>query len=345
MPIPVFLLAGLFTASSGVGLSIHGGYKIKKAKAKISEAQKRNTQNYNRLERFNIKACQTMDNLGLNEMSIITRFNGFSNLFEKIKNRPVFNKIKREGIVDIAFHPKELENISVSAGILVGGLGSATLGTAAGFAASGATNAAIVVLRTTSTGASISSLSGAALTEATLAVLEEGTIAVGSSGITLGTTFLGATSLGVGVLIGGIVFNISGSIISGKADKIWALMLDNEKKINKICLYLSELNKAAIEYNCALNKIDDLYLKEVKKMKDIVNSHLKNGHADWNSFNQREKTIVGNTILLVGLLYQMCKVNIVNKAQKNELNTINYKGINESIQHSEKIYSDLKDFV
>lgn len=54
---------------------------------------------------------------------------------------------------------------------MVGGLGGALLGTAGGFAASGATTAAVMALGTASTGTAISTLSGAAATNATLAAL------------------------------------------------------------------------------------------------------------------------------------------------------------------------------
>lgn len=52
-------------------------------------------------------------------------------------------------------------------------------------------------------------LSGAA-TNATLAALGGGAIAAGG-GIGLGTTILGATGLGVDLLVGGIIFNVTES--------------------------------------------------------------------------------------------------------------------------------------
>lgn len=58
------------------------------------------------------------------------------------------------------YNREELEQISIGAGVLLGGLGGAALGTAGGFAAAGATTAAVMALGTASTGTAIASLSG-----------------------------------------------------------------------------------------------------------------------------------------------------------------------------------------
>ena len=47
--------------------------------------------------------------------------------------------------------------------------------------------------------------------------------------------------------------------------------------------------------------------------------------------------------MLVGLLYKMCKVNLVNKAEKeDEMNTINEAAVKESINSSEKVLAALQ---
>lgn len=343
MPLPLFLIAGAVIAGAGgVGLGINGGVKMKKASDKMNEAQDRNTRNQNRLKRNNTKTCKTMDKLGNNEMRILASFDEFSSLFEKIKNRPQFKKIEREG-VDISFHPKEIKNASVGASVLVSGLGGAALGTAGGFAASGATTAAVMALGTASTGTAISSLSGVAATNATLAVLGGGSIAAGGGGIALGTTLLGAASLGVGILIGGVIFSISGASISGKADKAWDQMLENEKKIDKICYYLTKLNNTACDYNNTLYNVSSIYEKELTKMRRIVKSHTVNEHADWMSFSSSEKKVIENTILLVGVLYDMCKVKLVKESKDNSENSINYTDINKEQLKGEEVYDKLRN--
>ena len=238
MPLPLILgIAAAVAGTTGVGLGIHGGVKMKQANDKLKEAQKRNNSNNARLERMNQSACRTMDVLGENEMKALSEFQQFSDLFERIKNRPEFADLKIGNVSIPKFEGEEIKKASVGASVLVGGLSGAALGTAGGFAASGATTAAVMALGTASTGTAISALSGAAATNATLAALGGGSLAAGGGGIALGTTILGAATLGVGLLVGGVIFSCTGSKLSSKADEAWEQMKKAEKTINKICVY------------------------------------------------------------------------------------------------------------
>ena len=63
---------------------------------------------------------------------------------------------------------------------------------------------------------------------------------------------------------------------------------------------------------------------------------------DWNDFNQYERKLVENVVLLVGLLYNMRKVSLVNKAEnENEMNTVNRSDVNASIIHSKQVLNNL----
>ena len=131
---------------------------------------------------------------------------------EYIAKHPELDEQTKQNILEIPkFEGEEIKKASVGASILIGGLGGAALGTAGGFAASGATTAAVMALGTASTGTAISALSGAAATNATLAALGGGSLAAGGGGIALGTTMLGAATLGVGLLVGGVIFSCTGS--------------------------------------------------------------------------------------------------------------------------------------
>ena len=50
---------------------------------------------------------------------------------------------------------------------------------------------------------------------------------------------------------------------------------------------------------------------------------------DWRKFTEEEKLNVKNCVLIVGLLYKMCKVNLVLKPQsETDINTVNVNEIN-----------------
>lgn len=341
MPLPLILGVGAAIAGiAGVGSGVQGAVKMKGANDTLKLAQTRHEANIKKFEAKSDSANQTMDSLGEIELQILQSFDDFSNTIEKIQNRPKFEEYKKDGIVLPQYDKEALKEVSVGAGILLGGLGGAAVGTAGGFAAAGATTAAVMALGTASTGTAIASLSGAALTNATLAAIGGGAIAAGGGGVALGTTILGATTLGVGLLVGGVIFNFTGRKLSSKADEANKQMQEAEKTINKVCLYLDDLKNAAEKYVSFLQKVRDSYLESFQFISYVVNKLHK---EDWNEFTIEEKTATENAVLLVGLLYKMCQINLVIKAEsEGAMNTINETAINETLQQSEQILASIE---
>ena len=142
----------------------------------------------------------------------------------------------------------------------------------------------------------------------------------------LGTAVLGGATLGVGLLVGGIIFNFTGSKLSDKADEAWSQMKKAEEEINKICDYLDELETCAKEYHATLNKLNNIYQKHIDKMKFLI---VDMSMTDWKYFSDSAKLLVENTYYLVGLLYNMCKIKLVLQSEnKDETNAINRDEIN-----------------
>ena len=116
-------------------------------------------------------------------------------------------------------------------------------------------------------------------------------------------------------------------------------MKNAEKTINEICLYLNSLKDTASKYIQSLKKVRALYLENFAWISFTINDVHK---TDWNMFTPEEKLATQNTVLLVGLLYKMCKVNLVIKADNDaEMNKINSEDVNVSIQQAEKIVEEL----
>lgn len=342
MPLPLFLLIGAgVAAAGGVGTGVYGAAKMKNASDAMKLAQKSHNENIEKLERRNEATTKTMDALGTLEMDILASFKHFSHLFELIQNKPEFKAYNTEDVKLPEYNPEEIKKVSVGAGVIAGGLGGAAVGTAGGFAAAGATTAAVMALGTASTGTAIASLSGAAATNATLAALGGGAIAAGGGGIALGTTVLGATTAGVGLLVGGIIFGIVGKSISKKADEALEQMKAAERKINSICSYLSSLNTTAKNYRKMLESVNTVYRKHLNELDTIITVKFK---RDWNDFTPQEQTITENTVLLVQLLYKMCQVKLVLASNNpDKLNKVNRVEIDESSQTARK-FMDEKGF-
>lgn len=334
MPLPLILGIGAAIAGvTGVGSGIHGAVKMKEANDTMKLANACHKENLARFEKQNETTSKDMDDLGTKELEILGSFEEFTTLFEKIKNRPQFKTYDKDGVKLPEYDGEELNKVSVGAGVLLGGLGGAAVGTAGGFAAAGATTAAVMALGTASTGTAIASLSGVALTNATLAALGGGAIAAGGGGMALGTTVLGAATLGVGLLVGGVIFNITGSSLSSKADEAWSQMKRAEKDINKICDYMKELSGAANRFQIALMKVNRVYTKHVNQLSYIVETL---GKTEWTEFTSEEKLITENTTLLVNMLYQMGKVQLVLASEEeNEPNRVNKAVVDKTIGDSE----------
>ena len=327
MPIPLILGVGAAIAGvAGVGTAAHGAKKMKDANDTMKATESQHRRNIEKFENQNKLTNEKMDELGKLELKVLKGFEDFSNVIEKIQNRPKFEQYNKDGVSLPTYDKEELKTVSVGAGVLLGGVGGAAAGTFGGFAAAGATTSAVMALGTASTGTAIASLSGVAATNATLAALGGGAIAAGGGGMALGTTILGATTLGVGLLVGGIIFNVTGGKLSDKADEAYSQMKKAESSINKICSYLYELEKTAEDYTHSINIVRNKYLESYNYISYVVNKLHK---VDWNEFSEQDKLAVKNTVMLVGLLYEMCKLNLVNKASnENEMNTINKSGIN-----------------
>jgi len=339
MPLPIIIgIGAAIAAATGIGSGIHGAVKMKEANDTMKSADSHHKGNIARFEQQNKSTSIDMDNLGKKELEVLGSFEKFTQLFEKIQGKPQFKTYKKDGVNIPEYNAEELKQVSVGAGILLGGIGGAAVGTAGGFAAAGATTAAVMALGTASTGTAIASLSGIAATNATLAALGGGAIAAGGGGIALGTTILGAATFGVGLLVGGVIFSITGSSLSDKADEAWAQMKKAEKEIDKVCSYMKELSSTATKYYKTISTVNDVYISHMNKLSNIVELKKK---TDWSAFTEEERLITENTALLVNLLFNMGKVQLVlASGNDTEPNRVNNEAVNKSMSNAETFLSE-----
>ncbi|MGP1560673.1 MAG: hypothetical protein ACTTIC_01125 [Helicobacteraceae bacterium] len=274
MPIPFIVGAvAALAGAAGIGAGFSGADKMKDAKNIIDKANARQKKNEERFKRANADAITVMDELGKLELSILDSFRDFQDLVEKIQRRPEFKAYKKDDVSIPKYNGQKIEEVSVAAAAVLGGLGGAGAGVGAGFAAAGATTLTVGALGTASTGIAISSLSGAAATNATLAALGGGSLASGGGGMALGSAILGGATLGVGLLAGGIILDSAGSSVLKKADKVWDQMLENEEKIDGLCNYMSDLKGLASQYISTLNAVYVLYKRNIATFSKAMYGH------------------------------------------------------------------------
>ena len=340
MPLPLVL--GVLAAGAGaigIGSAANGAVKMKKASEQMKDVERQHEKNIIKFEAQSEETTAIMDELGILELNILKSFESFSEIIEKIQNKPEFKEFDKEGVEIPKYNKENLKKVSIGAGALLGGMSGAAAGTAGGFAAAGATASAVMALGTASTGTAISTLSGAALTNATLAALGGGSLAVGGGGMALGSAVLSGATLGVGLLVGGIIFNITGGKLSAKADEAYSQMKEAEKNINRICTYLKNLRNVASDYKKTMESVNAKYSECLNFMHYVVNKMNK---VDWNEFTKEEKRATENMVLLVGLLYRMCQVQLVNKAEdESKENTINEKDIQDVKMDAEVVLKEV----
>ena len=59
-------------------------------------------------------------------------------------------------------------------------------------------------------------------------------------------------------------------------------------------------------------------------------------HTNWKAFTRKERLVTENTVLLVGLLYSMCKVELVLQSEKTGWDQYNQQECNRAFDQQGK---------
>lgn len=330
--------AAVMAACNGIENGIHGIAMATDAYFTRKYANQMHQKNIARFEECSEATNKNMDKLGELELEILKSLEKFSDVFEIIQNRPQFMQYSKDGVEIPEYDGDELKKVSIGADVLIGGLGGVALGTAGGFAAAGATKAAVMALGCASTGKKISELKGIAAKNATLAALGGGSRSTGGGGMELGKTMLNVSSASFGLQIGGTVFDLVGASLLNKAEATVEQANEAATEIERINDYLISLSRAAYNYNKSLESIQKIYKGHFDRLQWIIEIEEK---TDWNTFTDKEKLLTENTVLLVGLLYKMCKVNLVLKSEDDtEMDTVNSEEISKIMKDAEQFVEE-----
>lgn len=343
MPLPLIL--GGIAAVAAVGSGIQGGKKMKDADETMKLAKQRYETAKEKVEKAEEKSKNEIESIGKLKVSIGEDFKEFADVMETIK-KTKFNPIENDtGLPEVNLG--ELREISMEIEVIksaIESVGSVILvelglGTIAAkeIAKKVSAFSAGMTVEAVSIG-TMASLSGAAIANTTLTALGGGALAVGG-GLTLETLALSGPTFGLSLLVGGVVFNVSGSKMSEKADKAYCEAKEIEKKADEAVEYLNKLYKTAKILEDSFINIRTEYKKRIKILKEIVYEQGKN---EWNEFNEEEKLITNNLVSLVQLLFNMCKIKLILNENK-EINTQEVekfaKNANEMLTNNNKDYN------
>lgn len=339
MAIPI-ILAGvaLATGVKGIFSIENAAQKLNSAKESFKEAEEKHKLNIQYFKSKETEVSIFLDKVGKKELEIFSTFEKFTELIEKIHNRPVFEEYSNGEIKIPKYNPDKLKEVSLGAGLLLSGTGAAAIGTLGGLAATGATTAVISALGVASTGTAISTLHGAAAVNAIYAALGGGALKFGGAGIAGGAVVLGGASLGIGLLAGGILFEKYAISTFEKTEESIKQMSKAAEEMSKICKNLDQLKLTATKFNGILVLVNRLYREHLEKLSIIISVK-----KDWLLFTNEEKLTTQNTVLLVGLLYNLGKTKLLLKSEKEgELEIVNNENVKKIIEQTKTVLNEKK---
>lgn len=101
-----------------------------------------------------------------------------------------------------------------------------------------------------------------------------------------------------------------------------------------------DLQRTAERYNATLLRMRSLYMRQLNKMRNIIESYNEK-HVNWQNLLLEEQIIIENMVLIVGVLYNMCKVQLVRKSNSSDQNIINKAEIGKAEDDANNVISQM----
>lgn len=329
MPIPFILMGiALVTGVTGVASGAVGAKQMYDANEIIEEAKSKYDRTKRSLDKLELDSNEALEKLGKLKLDIWESFNRFVETFEKIKNKPILGEYNANDKFTLSKNElDEVKGVAITAIDILGtGALSVGAGALAGIAAYGGT----MTLGVASTGTAIASLSGVAATNATLAALGGGSLATGGLGMAGGTAILGGMIAGPVLAVGGILLAVKGSSSMEKALEVKEEVKKAVNTMNDAIIFLKKLHVACDEMNYELTTLQSIYMNKLFYLEKVVESN-----SDYNYFNNEDKKLLENTVLLVKLLKKLTTVDILSK--KDKVQVVNQESIKSAIVKSKDV--------
>lgn len=159
-------------------------------------------------------------------------------------------------------------------------------------------------------------------------------------GVGVGAAAFGinAMILSPGVLVGGVVLCIKGMNLSKKAIKNKREAERLKKEAVEIVTYHSRLRESADILYQAMEQVRPQYISHLSALESLVSRE-----TDYEAYTKDERLLVKNSIMLVMLMYKMCKVNLVQKAEnENRMETVNEKEVKRVVESAKSSLPKIK---
>lgn len=147
--------------------------------------------------------------------------------------------------------------------------------------------------------------------------------------ITLGTPVITGSALGIGLMVGGFVVNRAGNKAQANVEEAREEYNKAKALIKEARAILREIEDVAKNYINVLRGINEEYFILLDWLKELVSREV-----NWDKFNYEEKQKLERIVILVQVLFSMCKVQFLVKQGKKQV--LNKKKIDSALGLAEK---------
>lgn len=277
--------------------------RINRAKSKYEDKKEK-------LEQAQKLANDVLGDLGRTRLNIQENFSRFADALEKIHNRPEVREVGKEHFKFTSVDLRNIRQVSISAKDVITNLGTSLI--AGGLTSAGAT-ALVGLLGTASTGTAISTLAGAALHNATLAWFGGGSIAAGGLGMAGGAYVAGGLFVGPAILVSALHLSGKADEAQSQASKAESEVENALMKMDKIIKFSEIIRPLADALLYELRKANYLYETKVSQLEELVRRC-----NDYRLFSEEDKILLDNNIMLVKVLADMTRADLLKKDSKGE---------------------------
>lgn len=152
--------------------------------------------------------------------------------------------------------------------------------------------------------------------------------------VDIGMTLLNIAAGG----IFGILYLCFGDESIKKAEKNYDKALEIKEKAKNICQYLKQITELGEAFFRSFSEVQTHYYKHLDALSYIIALHSKGqSFCDYTSFNQHERKVFKNLVLLVRVLFEMCKVKLVlKKEEQEEVNVVNTQEVMDLVHKADE---------
>lgn len=292
----VYMTITMIAVIMGIILIVSGAIKLIK-----TSIEKRKALDLTESNLIDVKSEQysvncVLEALNKTKLSIVNSFGNFADLFEKVRNKPAFEKYSKFGIEIPEYNETNFRSLSNGEG----GLEECLINREPDLVFKRENKNYKLLTKTFLITFGISS---SMLIFTHILYME---LVMSSTDTNLLKAVINTSPYVMTFLFMGCVFYILIYVLSSYTAIICPENQTDAERVKAFCDNLREVKNGANKYKELLGKINGFYKEHLERLAVIADDENK---CDWNSLTGEERKTVENTSFLAGLLYSLCRIS------------------------------------